>query len=169
MSGNGKGYTFNTSEKNESGKGTNQEENHMAGEYIERQHGNFDNSSSFVSPAKKEELKKERLRYALEENEKEMKRMLDNVKEKKVLFFDSEKYDRLVQINIDLKNQLHMERNKEYFYPPSFFNRLRQRCTGEECKLVEVPYTPQPPAYYGKGKQRKTNTRKSNTRKRSNF
>ena len=176
MSGNGEGYTFNTSVNGENGEnGTNQEENHMPREYFVRQHaGIFDNSSSFISPAKKEELKKIRLTYALQENKKEMERMLKNVEEKKVLLFDSEKYKRLVQMNIDLRNQLHEEPKKEYFYPPSFFKRLTQRCTGEECKLVEVPYTPKPPSYYRKRKQtkvntRKSNTRKSNTRKRSNF
>ena len=160
MSGNGDGYTFNTSENGEngeSGKGTKHEENPMAGEYIVRQHGNFDNSSSFISGPEQARRQKKQLEDALEENEKEMERMLKNVKEKKVLFFDSVEYDRLVQENINLKNKLGMKPNEEYFYPPSFFKRLRQRCTGEECKLVEVPYTPKRPSYYDKGKQRKTN------------
>jgi hypothetical protein len=94
-----------------------------------------------------------------------MKNMLDKALENKDLFFDSEEYDRLVEMDKYLRNQLHMEPEKEYFYPESFGTRFYKRCFGKECKLVEVPYTPQPPAYYGKGKQRKTNTRKSNTRK----
>jgi hypothetical protein len=170
MSGNyGAGITVKTSkngENGESGNGTNHEENPMAGEYFERQHaGIFDTSSSFISGPEKARRRRKELEDALEVNEEEMKRMLKNVKEKKVLFFDSVEYDRLVQENIDLKNKLGMKPNEEYFYPESFGTRFYKRCTGEDCKLVEVPYTPKLPAYYGKGKQRKTNTRKSNTRK----
>jgi hypothetical protein len=166
MSGNGVGYTFNISGNKESGKGTKHEENDMAGEYFERQHyGNFDNSSSFKSPAKEAELQKKRLEDELKVNEKEMERMLNEALKNKDLIFDSEEYDRLVQENIYLRNQLHEEPKTEYFYPPSFFKRLYKRCFGGQCEKVKVPYKPKLPSYYDKGKQRKTNTRKSNTRK----
>ena len=175
MSGNDVGYTFNTSKNNESGNGTNNEENPMAEEYFVRQHyGNFGNNTSFISGPEQARRQKKIVEQRYKRNKFLMNNMLEKALENKDLFFDSEEYDRLVKENIGLRNQLGKKPKKEYFYPPSFGTRLYTRCFGGQCELVKVPYTPQLPSYYRERKQtkvntRKSNTRKSNTRKRSNF
>ena len=167
------GVTVNTTEEDKSGNGTNQEENHMASAYP----GNF--GSPLINAKGKAELEKKIVDQRYKRNKFLMKNMLDKALKNKDLFFDSEEYDSLVEMDKYLRKQLHKEPRKENFYPESFGTRFYKRCIGGECVSVKVPYTPQPPSYYRERKQtkvntrksntRKSNTRKSNTRKRSNF
>jgi len=163
MSGISPGVTVNTSEKNQSGNDINNEKNFMDEEYFMRQYA--DNRSPFISPAEKARLQEKEYKRQFENNEREMNEMLTNALEHNVLFFNSEEYEILVNNDKFLRKKLNMPLKKSYYYPPSFFQRLSQRCRGGKCEKVEVLVPPQKPGYYPKRKQRKANTRKSNTRK----
>ena len=172
MSGIRPGVTVKISENNQSGNGTNNEENSMAKKYFLNQYAH--NRSPFISPVVKARLQKKKYEQQFENNKREMDKMLTNALEHKVLFFNSEEYERLVNTDKFLRKELNMLSKNSYNYPPSFFERMSQRCRGGKCEKVEVLVPPPKPGYYHNRKQRKantrkSNTRKSNTRKRSNF
>ena len=172
QSGHRPGITVNTSETNENGNGTQNEENPMAKKYFLGQYAH--NSSPFISAEEQARRQEEIYNRQFENNEDEMNNMLDNALKYNDFFFNSEEYERLVNTDKFLRRKLKMEAKNSYSYPPSFFKRLIRRCIGKTCEKVEVLVPPPKPGHYPNRKQRKantrkSNTRKSNTRKRSNF